>query len=187
MKIKRILKISAVIILTVLILIFILNIILKKFIYKTNYLNIICESTSDYLIDPYLILSIIKAESNFNENAISGKEAYGLMQILFSTASDVNNEIDVVENLDKNNICIPKNNITLGTKYLNNLIKRYNGNYYLAICAYNAGFGTVDKWITSDIISDNFNFNDINNIPYKETKYYLKNVINNYKMYKILY
>lgn len=58
---------------------------------------------------------------------------------------------------------------------------------YLAICAYNAGLGNVDKWIENGIVSENLDDYNENDIPFNETKRYLKNVIKTYKMYKILY
>lgn len=157
-----------------------------KFIFKNTYIETI-NSCSSFGIDPYLILSIIKAESNFSTFAVSKKEAYGLMQILYSTAFEINDELNLVENLNKEDLYDVRINITIGTKYFSDLIKRYNGNYYLAICAYNAGLGNVDKWIEEGIIDSNFTYKDYINIPYKETRTYFNNVISNYKIYRFLY
>lgn len=157
-----------------------------KFIFKNTYIETI-NSCSSFGIDPYLILSIIKAESNFSTFAVSKKEAYGLMQILYSTAFEINDELNLVENLNKEDLYDVRINITIGTKYFSDLIKRYNGNYYLAICAYNAGLGNVDKWIEEGIIDSNFTYKDYTNIPYKETRTYFNNVISNYKIYRFLY
>ena len=160
---------------------------LKTFVYKTDYIDIINQDTSSYLIDPYLILSIIKAESNFNNNATSNKGACGLMQLMENTASEIYSNLYNGEVLDKNKLYDERLNIILGTKYFSNLVKKYNGNYYIATAAYNAGIGNVDKWILNGIIDLNFDYKDIDKIPYLETKNYTKNVINNYKMYKFLY
>lgn len=110
-----------------------------------------------------------------------GKDAKGLMQIKDIAAQDVSGDSSKLDLHDVNT------NINLGTLYFSNLIKRYNGNYYLAICAYNAGMGNVDSWIQSNKITYSFNDDDINSIPFKETKNYLSKVIHSYKMYKILY
>ena len=64
-------------------------------------------------------------------------------------------------------------------------MKYYGGNYYLAISAYNAGIGTVAKWIEEGIIKEDAS--DIENIPYKETNNYVRKILKNYKIYKELY
>lgn len=76
-------------------------------------------------------------------------------------------------------------NIELGTKYFTKLIKYYGGNYNLAITAYNAGIGTVARWIEEGIIKPDGS--DIENIPYKETNNYVRKILKNYKVYKELY
>ena len=80
-----------------------------------------------------------------------------------------------------------KINIALGTKYLSTLVKKYNGNYYLAIVAYNAGMGNVDKWLEEGIIDTNLKEYKNVDIPFSQTKDYLYKVINSYKTYRILY
>ena len=103
------------------------------------------------------------------------------MQIMEETAADVTKEISM-ENINLKN---PECNIEIGTKYFKMLLQYYNYNYYLAISAYNAGIGTVQKWIDNGIIKNDGS--DIENIPYKETNNYVRKVLNNYKIYKELY
>ena len=79
----------------------------------------------------------------------------------------------------------PETNIMLGTKYFSKLVKYYNNSYYLAMVAYNAGIGRVEKWIEDGIIR--IDGSDIENIPYKETNNYVRKMLKNYKMYKELY
>lgn len=163
------------------------TLICKNFVYPKKYMDTINEISEQKNVDPHLILSVIKAESNFNEKAVSRKDAIGLMQLIPSTANDINlksNLLDLNENID---LYDTKTNIILGTSYLKLLIDKYNGNFYLAICAYNAGMGNVDKWISTNIINNDFSDFKDNNIPFKETKNYLKKVINNYNMYNFLY
>lgn len=172
----------------IIIIVFILGItraIIKNFVYKDKYLEYIIENNTKTGIDPYLILSIIKTESNFDKSALSNKGAKGLMQILDSTKEDVIHlfNYDSVDDID---LFDPETNIKIGISYIDLLIKRYNGNYYLAICAYNAGIGNVDSWIKDGILSKDLNTIYINT-PYKETNNYLRKVILGYKMYKILY
>ena len=103
------------------------------------------------------------------------------MQIMEETAEDVSKEIGM-ENVDLKN---PECNIEIGTKYYKMLLQYYNDNYYLAIAAYNAGIGKVQKWIENGIIKQDGS--NIENIPYKETNNYVRKVFNNYKIYKELY
>lgn len=158
---------------------------LKTFVFPKKYFNIIANECVTYNIDPYLVLAIIKAESGFDNEVTSSKEAKGLMQIIDSTAEELYD--DDFFNFSSEYLYDEELNITLGTKYLGKLIKKYNGNYYLAIIAYNAGMGNVDKWVKEGVVSNNLNDIVNNNIPFKETKNYLKKVINYYKIYRVLY
>lgn len=179
-KIYKNVKIFLVIILILVLFISSIKFVAKKFIFPLKYKEQVFKYSDEYNVDPYLIYAVIKAESKFNPNAISNKDAKGLMQLLETTAS----EISIYETLDLFDVDI---NISLGTKYLSSLISRYNGNYYLAICAYNAGMGNLDKWLDNGIINKNLSNHLDNNIPINETKDYLKKVINNYNSYKVLY
>ena len=87
--------------------------------------------------------------------------------------------------LSEFNLNDPETNIMLGTKYFTKLVAYYDGNYNLAITAYNAGIGTVARWIDEGIIKADGS--DIENIPCKETNNYVRKIIKNYKVYKDLY
>ena len=160
---------------------------LRKVIYPLKYIDIITKEASKNNIDPYLLLSVVKIESNFNPNATSNKGAKGLMQMIYSTALEVNQKLKIYDTISEDELYDVDFNLTIGADYLGMLIKRYNGNYYLAICAYNAGLGNVDKWIENGIVSENLDDYNENDIPFNETKRYLKNIIKTYKMYKVLY
>ena len=160
--------------------------VLKTFVYPLTHFSIVKESASENSLDPYLILAIIKTESGFNENAKSNKDAKGLMQMLDSTANEVNDNINIVDSVD-DNIYDADVNIKLGCKYFSNLVKRYDGNYYLAICAYNAGMGNVDKWLENGYIEKNLDEYKNVNLPFEETSKYLEKVISSYKIYVKLY
>lgn len=158
----------------------------KTFVYPLTHFSIVKEAASENSLDPYLILAIIKTESGFNENAKSNKDAKGLMQMLDSTANEVNDNINIVDSVD-DNIYDADVNIKLGCKYFSNLVKRYDGNYYLAICAYNAGMGNVDKWLENGYIEKNLDEYKNVNLPFEETSKYLEKVISSYKIYVKLY
>jgi len=159
------------------------NLILKQ-IYPIKYNEYVEKYAVEYNVDTLLIYSIMKAESNFKENAISSSGAKGLMQLMDSTATEIANEINEPL-IEEESLLEVEKNIMIGTKYYSNLLKKYEGNMLLALAAYNAGIGNVDKWIEEGIIK--FDGSDIENIPFKETNMYVRKIINNYKMYQKIY
>ena len=187
---KQLLKRKLIIILCIIIIIVILfgvikvqNIILKK-IYKRDYSEYVYKYSQENNIDPLLTFAIIKAESNFNKNSVSSSGAIGLMQLMENTAQEaalkIGQEVSVKEALYN-----PEKNIMIGTYYFSHLLELYDNNYLLALTAYNAGIGNVDKWIKEGIIKEDGS--DIENIPYKETNNYVRKIVRDYKIYKDLY
>lgn len=183
---KGVLKLFIIVIIILLVLFLVGYLLVKKFVYPLNHFDIVKKEAANNSLDPYLIMAIIKTESGFKKDATSNKEAKGLMQIMDSTANDINNKTNIVDDVG-DNLYDENVNIALGCKYFSSLVNKYNGNYYLAICAYNAGMGNVDKWIEQGIIDSSLNefWNII--LPFSETEKYLKKVMISYKMYKILY
>lgn len=161
----------------------------RAIIYPKNYSRYVKKAAETYMLDEHIIYSIIKCESNFKPSAISNKGAKGLMQILDTTAIDMQNRVNGV--LDKTfsipkDILNPEVNILLGSAYVKMLMQKYQNNFPLMLAAYNAGMGTVDKWIKEGIIDvskDNF----YETIPYSETKSYVIKGIRARNMYDTLY
>ena len=159
------------------------QVILKK-IYPKMYSEYVEKYAKEFNVDPLLIFSIIKAESNFNEKAHSSSGAKGLMQLMEATALEIANKINEPL-IEQDSLLEPEKNIMIGTKYYAELLKSYDGNMLLALTAYNAGMGNVNEWIQNGIIKQDGS--DIENIPYKETNMYVRKIINNYKMYETIY
>lgn len=158
------------------------KIVMKK-IYPLKYSEYIDKYAEEYNIDKYLVYAIIKAESNFKEDAKSTSNAVGLMQIMEATAIETANKMDL--NVAKEDLFEPELNIKIGLKYFTNLLKKYNDNYNLAIIAYNAGIGNVDKWIREGTIKPDGT--DIENVPFKETNNYVRKILRDYDIYRELY
>ena len=159
---------------------------LLKILYPKTYSEIISVYAEEYDVEENLIYAVIKAESNFDSNAVSNRDAIGLMQIVEETAIDVakKNNIDIdTDNIEEEILDID-NNINIGTKYLSTLLKQY-GNIEVALAAYNAGIGTVNNWIEKQIIQADGS--DIENIPYKETNNYVRKILRDYRIYNELY
>jgi len=159
---------------------------LKLVFYPTKYKNEVERAAENYSVDPYIIFSVIKQESNFKAHASSTKGASGLMQLLPATAKEVAISMN---SIDESNFDIydAETNIYIGVKYLSELIQRYDGNIYIAIAAYNAGMGNVDKWYEQPYSSYDTIDKVIEKIEYKETKTYVINIANYYNMYRKLY
>lgn len=122
-----------------------------------NYEDIVKRASLKYGVPEKLISSVIKHESNFNNSVVSSAGAVGLMQLMPVTAKYVG----VTDRTD------PEQNIMGGTKYLSMMLKKYNGDLRLALAAYNAGPGNVDKYGGVP--------------PFKETQNYLKKVLGTYQ------
>lgn len=157
-----------------------------KIIYPKTYKEIVSVYSEKYNVEENLVFALIKAESNFNSEAVSHRNAIGVMQIMEETAKDVANKNSIkIENENiKQELLKIDNNINIGTKYLSTLLEKYK-NKEIAVAAYNAGIGTVDGWIQKGIIKSDGS--DIENIPYKETNNYVRKILRNYKLYEELY
>ena len=97
--------------------------------------KLVREAAERHSVDPALIRAVIETESNWNPSAVSRKGAVGLMQLIPTTA----------QRFGVNDLYSPQQNVDAGVKYLKTLLERYNGNLDLALAAYNAGEGAVDR------------------------------------------
>jgi soluble lytic murein transglycosylase-like protein len=97
--------------------------------------KLVREAADRHNVDPALVRAVIQTESNWNSSAISRKGAVGLMQLMPSTA----------QRFGATEFYSPQQNVDAGVKYLKTLLQRYDGNLDLALAAYNAGEGAVDR------------------------------------------
>lgn len=134
-------------------------------------------------LDPYLVTAVIREESAFAPKALSRAGARGLMQLLPATAAQVakENNLRRIPDLDT-----PAPNIALGTRYLAKLHEEFGGNLVLTLASYNAGPHVVRRWLdTLQPSQDPEIF--IEEIPYPETRRYVKRVLGSYDRYRTLY
>lgn len=158
------------------------NILMKK-LYPIKYSEYVEKYAREYNIDKYMVYAIIKAESNFDEKAKSESNAIGLMQIMETTAIETASKMEL--EITEEDLFNPEINIKIGLNYFAYLVEQYNNNYALAIVAYNAGIGNVNKWIENGTIKQDGT--DIENVPFKETNNYVRKILRDYEIYKGLY
>ncbi len=142
--------------------------------FPLKHISEIHEHTRSTIIDTALALAVIRQESAFQENARSSSNARGLMQLLPSTAKQVARQLQVkISNLKELNQ--PSVNIKFGVYYLNDIKHELMKHPVLAIAAYNAGKSRVRSWLTktNSLPVDVW----IENIPFKETRNYLRNIL----------
>ena len=157
---------------------------INKIRYPIKYENIVNEYANKYELDPYLIYSIIRTESAFDENAVSKKDARGLMQIMPDTGKWIA-DILKIEDFTTEDLYTPEKNIMMGTWYFNYLMKQFNNDIKLAIVAYNAGPGNAQSWLANEEISSDGVVLD--KIPFDETEKYQKKIVETYKIYQNIY
>ncbi|MGL4572374.1 MAG: lytic transglycosylase domain-containing protein [Clostridium sp.] len=155
----------------------------KKYAFPYKHKEIVDKYSKEYNLDPLFVLSIIKAESKFNSNARSHKDAVGLMQITDSTGEWIAEQMGI-KNYSSDMLYDESTNVKMGCWYLNNLYKEFNDKD-LVISAYNAGRGNVNKWLKDNNYSKDGK--NIHYIPFPETKNYVDKVNVYYKVYKYLY
>ena len=155
----------------------------KEYIFPYKYEEYVNKYSEMYDLDPLLVLSVIKTESKFNEMAESKKGAKGLMQIMDDTGAWAAKEVGI-EYFMPNMLYSPEINIQLGCWYLDNLLDQFE-DLSLALAAYNGGSGNVTKWLEDPRYSKTGE--QLEHIPFPETKKYVDKVITNYNVYKYLY
>ena len=153
-------------------------------LYPLKYQNLVFKYAQFYDNDPYLVTAIIYRESRFNPNAVSNKGAIGLMQIMPETAEWIAENLNL-NNFDVDDLYIPETNIKFGNWYLDNLFNEFDGNLVLVLAAYNGGRGNVNKWIKEGKFRGEVQ--EIDLIPFPETRKFVSNVLSLYQRYLQLY
>ncbi len=145
--------------------------------------GIVADSQANGL-DPYLVASLIRQESEFNAGAVSRANAYGLMQLLPSVGKSIAKKRGL-KGFNAGQLLVPAVNLQLGTINLRQVLDRYGGQPEYALAAYNAGDVPVRQWMSSNDYKDTPEF--VESIPYTETREYVQAILRNREMYRALY
>lgn len=135
-------------------------------------------------LDPHLVASLIRQESEFNPAAISRANAMGLMQLLPSVGKGLAREMKI-KHFSPDELLAANTNLLLGTRYFKHMVDHYDGQVEYALAAYNAGEDRVDDWRKNGNFADVEEF--VESIPFTETREYVQAIMRNAALYKLLY
>jgi soluble lytic murein transglycosylase len=135
-------------------------------------------------LDPYLVASLIRQESEFNPLAVSRANAVGLMQLLPKTGKNVARQVSL-HRYNATQLFNPKVNLQLGTRYFRGMVDKFGGSFEHALAAYNAGSDRVEEWMGQGPYRDSPEF--VESIPFTETREYVQAIMRNASVYRQLY
>ncbi len=155
-----------------------------RFFYPFPYREITFHYSRTYNIDPYLLAAMMKAESNFNPRAVSPRGARGLMQIMPETGQWIAQQMGNPD-FEPDRLFHPETSINFGAWYIADLGNEFHGDVILALAAYNGGRGNVKEWLSTDSLGGGENM--IDQIPFPETRHYIRKVLLYHRIYDRLY
>lgn len=155
-----------------------------RLLYPLSYRDIVLAEAERAKLDPSLVAAMINVESRWRADAISPKNATGLMQLLPTTATWIAEKMEIGP-LSEQDLFSPDINIRLGVSYFADLLTQFEANETVAIAAYNGGRGNVEKWLTSGLWDGSEA--EVDSIPFGETRRYVLKVKAQRKIYKRIY
>ena len=156
---------------------------LLQVLFPRSYWQALKQDSQANGLDPYLVASLIRQESEFNPGAISPANAYGLMQILPSVGKNLAKEAKL-RPFSAARLLEPEANIKLGTRYFREMVDS-NGGVEYALAAYNAGANRVSDWRSAGQFRDVAEW--VESIPFTETREYVQAIMRNVAVYKKIY
>lgn len=135
-------------------------------------------------LDPYLVASLIRQESEFNPQAVSYANAWGLMQLLPPVGKKLAKEVRL-RHFNQEQLTDPTINIQLGTRYFKHMVDSFGGQVEYALAAYNAGSDRVKTWQGQGPYRDIHEF--VESIPFSQTREYVQAIMRNATVYRLLY
>jgi soluble lytic murein transglycosylase len=154
-----------------------------RILYPEPYWDAIKTESAKNNLDPYLVASLIRQESEFNPAAISYANAWGLMQLLPSVGHRMARE-EGMTHFETFQLLDPETNIKLGTRYLRQMLDRFGGVIEYALAAYNAGDNRVTDWQTAGPYQGMDEF--VESIPFTQTREYVEAIDRNIETYKAI-
>jgi soluble lytic murein transglycosylase len=155
-----------------------------KVLFPQPYWSDLVTNSQKNGLDPYLVASLIRQESEFNAGVVSHANAWGLMQLLPSVGKSMAKK-DGVKGFNTNELLNPTVNLELGTTNLRLVLDRFGGQPEYALAAYNAGDVPVRQWMSAGSYKDIAEF--VESIPYTETRDYVQAILRNREIYRALY
>lgn len=148
------------------------------------YRETIIENARKNQLDPALVAAVIYVESKFDPQAVSYRGAIGLMQIMPETGQWVADQVGL-QAVDRRKLRSYETNIFIGTWYLRYLLDQIDQDPVVALAAYNAGWNRVQEWLRDDVWDGRLD--NLEQIPYPETRSYVQRVLKVYRIYRYLY
>lgn len=152
--------------------------------YPTPYKDLVTQYCAEHNVDPFLVTALMRVESRFRPHVVSEKGARGLMQVMPDTARWVAQELGM-DRFDPEMLHDPRINLRIGTWYLASLEREFGGDKVIVLAAYNAGRGNVRKWL--DTARWTGRIEEIDRIPFPETRDYVRKVLRFYETYVRVY
>jgi len=154
-----------------------------RILFPEAWWDIIKRESAKNNLDPYLVASLIRQESEFNPSVVSYANAYGLMQLLPSTGKAMAKE-EGIAHFETFQLLDPEMNIRLGTRYLREMLNKLGGVPEYALAAYNAGDYRVEDWQAAGPYSGIDDF--VESIPFTQTREYVQAILRNEETYKAI-
>lgn len=142
------------------------------------------DASTQFAVEPEFVYSIMRQESSFDPHARSGADAFGLLQLIPKAAKYAKQKAPTVKYNEPEDLYQPEVNIPLGAAFIADTMKKYKGQLILTAAAYNASEDAIKGWLKTRLRNDPTEF--IEDIPYEETRTYVKLVLRNYLFYKRL-
>ena len=158
---------------------------IEKLAYPQKYQEYVVYYADKYDLDPLILYTFIRTESNFDPNAQSNVDARGLMQITEVTFDWIKSKIAPTEALTFEDMCDPETNIRFGAYFIKYCLLRYEGDVATAAAAYHSGWGTVDALLQDSRYTENGK--TLAGYPYPQMRHYVRKITQGYLRYQELY
>ena len=155
-----------------------------QLLFPLPYEKDLVRSAKQQNLDPYMVAALIRQESEFDPQALSAKNAYGLTQVEPATGRALARRAGI-KRFSNRSLFQPAINLKLGAYYLRALLDQWNGQWEQTLASYNAGKSRVNDWITWNQYQEPAEF--VESIPFTETREYVEAVLRNATVYRQLY